>query len=86
VKKEERLEDAKSTARIWYIMRWGKLRRRFIKLLLILNVLLFFMSLVNNQPSMVLFLFNTYYLYKYYLDQYPEERLKQRDRFEGDFQ
>ena len=57
------------------------IKKWFLKLVLILNVFLFMFALLNNMPSMLLFLCNIYFLYKYLLGKYPEESLKKSDRY-----
>lgn len=83
MKRKERFEKFKSTALVGYIAYWKKIRKGILKLIVIINAVLFMLALWNNIPSMVLYLFNMHFLYKYYIKEYPEEGLKRKDRFKG---
>jgi len=79
----ERFEKMKSTTFVGYIVYWKKIRKVLLRLIIIINAVLFLLALWNNIPSMVLYAFNMHFLYKYFLNEYPEERIKKKDRFKG---
>ncbi|MBA7490191.1 hypothetical protein ES702_00726 [subsurface metagenome] len=72
--------------RCWFVVNIvyrKEIRKKLLKVLIVFNGILLFMSILNNMPSMVLFLLNMYYLYNYLKYEYPEEGLKIKDRFKG---
>jgi hypothetical protein len=80
--KKTRYDELKRVLIIGFIAYRKTLRKYILKLVLIANMVLFILALANNMPSMMLYLVNIYYLYKYMLDQYPEASLKRKDRYE----
>lgn len=78
-----RLEKLK---RCWFVvnvMYRKEIRKKLLKIVVLLNGILLFVSILDNMPSMVLFMLNMYYLYNYLKSEYPEEGLKIKDRYEG---
>lgn len=78
-----RLERLKRSLFVATIMYRKEIRKKLLKIIIIFNFVLFFFAVINNMPSMVLFILNMYYLYNYLKSEYPEEGLKQKDRYKG---
>jgi len=78
-----RLEQLKRSLFVATIMYRKEIRKKLLKIIILLNFVLFFTSVMNNMPSMVLFILNMYYLYNYLKKEYPEEGFKKKDRFKG---
>jgi hypothetical protein len=79
--KRTRWTELKRSLDIGYIAYRREIRKAILKLCLMLNMVLFIMALVDNMPSFVLYLINMHFLYKYMLDQYPESKIKIKDRY-----
>lgn len=78
----KRLENLKRYLPIFGLAYRRELKKGFLKLVLILNVLLFIQALWSNAPSMLLFISNIYFLYRYMLGKYPEVALKGKKRYD----
>ena len=78
-----KLEELKRSLFVGTVMYRREIRKKLLKIIVVLNGVLFFIAIMNNQPSMVLFLLNMYYLFNYMKSEYPESKLKTKDRFEG---
>lgn len=78
-----RLEELKKSLFVGKIMYRYEIRKKLLKIVVLLNCVLFFFSVMNNMPSMVLYILNMYYLYNYLTKEYPEEGFKIKDRFKG---
>lgn len=78
-----RLEKLKRSLFVATIMYRKEIRKKLLKIVILLNFVLFFISIMNNMPSMILFVLNMFYLYNYLTKEYPEEGFKKKDRYEG---
>jgi len=78
-----RFEQLKRSYFVAAIMYRKEIRKKVLKILILLNGVLFLTSIVNNMPSMVLFILNMYYLIKYMHDEYPESKFRLKDRYKG---
>lgn len=78
-----RLEKLKRSLFVASIMYRKEIRKKLLKILIILNGVLLFTSIMNNLPSMVLFLLNMFYLYKYLKIEYPDKGIKKKERYKG---
>ena len=78
-----RLEELKKSLFVGTIMYRKEIRKKILKVIVLLNCVLFFYAVFNNMPSMVLYILNMYYLYNYLTKEYPEEGFKIKDRFKG---
>ncbi len=81
--KDTRLNKLKNILNISIIAYRGEIRKFILKILLIVNMIMFILAFLNNMPSMILYLLNIFYLYNYMKDQYPDTKLKARDRYEA---
>lgn len=78
-----RLEKLKRSLFVGSIMYRKEIRKKLLKIIILLNGVLFFISLMNNMPSMVLFVLNMFYLYKYMKSEYLDVGIKKKDRYNG---
>ena len=78
-----RLERLKKSLFVGSIMYRKEIRKKMLKIIILLNGVLFFISLMNNMPSMVLFVLNMFYLYKYMKSEYPDAGIKKKERYKG---
>lgn len=82
--KDNKLNRLERLSNIWLVAYRKDIRRFILKVLLVLNMVMFIIAFLDNMPSMILFIFNVFYLYKYMKDQYPESKVKMKDRFSID--
>ena len=78
-----RFEELKRSLFVGTVMYRKEIRKKLLKIIVVLNGVLFFIAIMNNQPSMILFLLNMYYLFNYMKSEYPETTLKSKDRYDG---
>lgn len=76
-----KFEELKRSLFVGTVMYRKEIRKKLLKIIVVLNGVLFFIAIMNNQPSMILFLLNMYYLFNYMKSEYPETTLKSKDRF-----
>jgi len=76
-----RFEELKRSLFVGTVMYRKEIRKKLLKIIVVLNGVLFFIAVMNNQPSMVLFILNMYYLFNYMKNEYPESTLKSKDRY-----
>lgn len=58
------------------------IRKGLLKVVLVMNLVLFILAFLNNMPSMALYIINMYYINKFMQSEYPETKLKRKDRYE----
>ena len=80
--KKTRLNDLKSSLTIGFIAYRIAIRKFVLKFLLVVNMVMFLLAFLDNMPSMLLYILNMYYLYKYMKEQYPEKGVKVKDRYQ----
>ena len=81
--KKTRMNDLKNSLTIGFIAYRIEIRRFVLKFLLVVNMVMFILAFLGNMPSMLLYILNMYYLYKYMKEQYPDTGLKVKDRYEA---
>lgn len=77
------MNDLKKSLTIGFIAYRIEIRKFVLKFLLVVNMVMFILAFLNNMPSMLLYILNIYYLYKYMKEQYPDTKLKAKDRYEA---
>lgn len=79
--KRTRLSELKRSLTVGIIAYRDDIKKAILKLALIANMIMFILSLLNNMPSMLLYLANVHFLYKFMIEHYPETKLRRKDRF-----
>ena len=76
------MNELKNSLTIGFIAYRIEIRKFVLKFLLVVNMIMFILAFLNNMPSMLLYILNIYYLYKYMKEQYPDTKLKEKDRYQ----
>ena len=82
--KDNRLTKLKRILPIGIIAYRKEIRKFVLKVLLVLNMVMFLIAFLDNMPSMVLFMLNVFYLYQFMKNQYPESKVKMKERYQID--
>ena len=82
--KDNRLDRLKRILPIGIIAYRKEIRKFILKVLLMLNMIMFIIAFLDNMPSMVLYLLNVFYLYQFMKNQYPVIKVKEKERYQID--
>lgn len=82
--KDTRFTELKRILNIGIIAYRGEIRKFILKGLLVLNMIMFIIAFLDNMPSMILYMLNVFYLYKYMRNQYPVNGIKMKERYRID--
>ena len=77
------MNDLKNSLTIGFIAYRVEIRKFVLKILLVVNMVMFILAFLGNMPSMLLYILNMYYLYNYMKGEYPDTKLKVKDRYEA---
>ena len=80
--KDTRLNRLDRIVNIGMVAYRKEIRKFILKILLMLNMIMFLIAFLDNLPSMILFMLNVFYLYKYMKNQYPESKIKMKERYD----
>lgn len=80
--KDTRLNRLDRIVNIGMVAYRKEIRKFILKILLMLNMIMFLIAFLDNLPSMILFMLNVFYLYKYMKNQYPEPKIKMKERYD----
>ena len=75
------MNDLKNSLTIGFIAYRVEIRKFVLKFLLVVNMIMFLIAFLDNMPSMLLYILNMYYLYNYMKEQYPDTKMKVKDRY-----
>jgi len=75
------MNDLKNSLTIGFIAYRKEIRKFVLKFLLVVNMIMFLIAFLDNMPSMLLYILNMYYLYNYMKEQYPDTKMKVKDRY-----
>jgi len=75
------MNELKKSLTIAFIAYRKEIRKFVLKFLLVVNMIMFLIAFLDNMPSMLLYILNMYYLYNYMKEQYPDTKMKVKDRY-----